>query len=464
MAIRRRWPTRTPRACPGATVERIAGAGHWPWLDRPRGGGPRRGATRGMQARRLAAPSSPVAARLPTLTAAVIAAAYVIISPPQPGPGRAPAARQAVLRRGLRAVEQLVVRGPQRPGLQRAVPTARGAADAAARRARSPCRSRAALFESLAHRRFGDDAWLGALWFGSATATSLFTGRLTFALRSRCRRSAPRSRSSAGDPASRPRWRSLTALASPVAALFAALAGAAQAVGAYRERAASGRAPGHRRDRGAAALPSLALAIAFPEGGTEPFAFSAFWPIVADRARRCCSSRSPRTDRRSAPAPRSTRSAASPSFASPSPVGSNVARLGAAPGRPARRAAAGGRGARLALVAVRAPAAVPPVAGAGPRPPAPRTTTARSRPPTSSRCCPSCSRQPGPPFRIEIPFTLFHWEAYVVAPAVPARPRMGAPARHQVQRALLRRDADRRRRYDAWLHAARGAVRRGARC
>jgi hypothetical protein len=29
------------------------------------------------------------------------------------------------------------------------------------------------------------------------------------------------------------------------------------------------------------------------------------------------------------------------------------------------------------------------------------------------------SRQPGPPFRIEIPFTLFHWEAYAVAPEFP---------------------------------------------
>ncbi|MGB8877713.1 MAG: hypothetical protein WCD11_15425, partial [Solirubrobacteraceae bacterium] len=39
----------------------------------------------------------------------------------------------------------------------------------------------AALFESMVHRRFGPDAWLGALWFGAATGTSLFTGRLTFA-------------------------------------------------------------------------------------------------------------------------------------------------------------------------------------------------------------------------------------------------------------------------------------------
>src|SRR5436309_11350578 len=39
----------------------------------------------------------------------------------------------------------------------------------------------AALFEALAYRRFGRDGWVGALWFGLATATNLYTGRLTFA-------------------------------------------------------------------------------------------------------------------------------------------------------------------------------------------------------------------------------------------------------------------------------------------
>jgi hypothetical protein len=39
----------------------------------------------------------------------------------------------------------------------------------------------AALFEPLARRHFGPRAWLGALWFGAGTAISLYTGRLTFA-------------------------------------------------------------------------------------------------------------------------------------------------------------------------------------------------------------------------------------------------------------------------------------------
>src|SRR2546423_11621466 len=40
----------------------------------------------------------------------------------------------------------------------------------------------APLFERLARPYFGERARLGALWFAAATATNLFTGRLTFAL------------------------------------------------------------------------------------------------------------------------------------------------------------------------------------------------------------------------------------------------------------------------------------------
>src|SRR5271156_6566908 len=35
----------------------------------------------------------------------------------------------------------------------------------------------AAAFEALAHDSFGDDAWLGATWFGAATVTELLSGR-----------------------------------------------------------------------------------------------------------------------------------------------------------------------------------------------------------------------------------------------------------------------------------------------
>src|SRR6478736_3383332 len=40
----------------------------------------------------------------------------------------------------------------------------------------------AALFGLIARRAYADRARLATLWFGAATATMLFTGRLTFAL------------------------------------------------------------------------------------------------------------------------------------------------------------------------------------------------------------------------------------------------------------------------------------------
>ena len=94
----------------------------------------------------------------------------------------------------------------------------------------------AALFESLAYRRFGEDSWVGALWFGVATSTSLFTGRLTFAfgLMPAVGAALALQRRRTGIAVA---LAFVTPLASPVGALFSALAGAAQALGAYqRER------------------------------------------------------------------------------------------------------------------------------------------------------------------------------------------------------------------------------------
>jgi hypothetical protein len=98
----------------------------------------------------------------------------------------------------------------------------------------------------------------------------------------------------------------LTSLASPVAGAFLALAGVADAlVGGWERRGggrgtrAGGEGPGGRArdphdprspwlgaERGialalAALVPIAVLALAFPEGGWEPFAPSAFWPALA---------------------------------------------------------------------------------------------------------------------------------------------------------------------------------------
>ncbi len=61
------------------------------------------------------------------------------------------------------------------------------------------------------------------------------------------------------------------------------------------------------------------------------------------------------------------------------------------------------------------------------------------------------SRQPGPPFRIEIPFTLFHWEAYAVAPEFPLA--RGWERQLDTRYNPLFYDGTLTpARYDAWLH------------
>jgi hypothetical protein len=130
----------------------------------------------------------------------------------------------------------------------------------------------AAAFEALAYHAYGPDSWLAATWLGAATVTELCSGRLTFAL-GLCgvaltalalqrRRVLPATGLAF-----------LTGLASPVGALFAALAGATVLI----------TGPGRRS--GAAVIvaslaPVVALAIAFPEGGSQPFTFPTLWPLL----------------------------------------------------------------------------------------------------------------------------------------------------------------------------------------
>lgn len=137
----------------------------------------------------------------------------------------------------------------------------------------------ASAFAALATDVYGDDAWLGATWLGAATVTELLSGRLTFAL----------GLSGAAFTAlllerRQPRWAAVfalaTALASPVAGLFVALAGAA--VGWWGLK---------RRNRfdiagGIAAISVQILllgtaALLFPSGGYQPFAFGTLWPLLA---------------------------------------------------------------------------------------------------------------------------------------------------------------------------------------
>jgi hypothetical protein len=136
----------------------------------------------------------------------------------------------------------------------------------------------AGLFAALARDRFGERARAGALWFGVATATSLFSGRITFVLGV-----AVGLGSLLALQRARPRWAAalavLTSFASPVAGLFVAIAGAAVAI-ARRPALAGSRAWIPGAGVAAAAVAGIAaLVLAFPVEGVEPFVTSAFLGI-----------------------------------------------------------------------------------------------------------------------------------------------------------------------------------------
>ncbi len=316
----------------------------------------------------------------------------------------------------------------------------------------------AVLFEPLARRHCGADAWLGAVVFAAATAANLFTGRLAFAFGT-----LPAIAAVVALDRDRPLWATslavLSALASPVAALIPALAGVAYALAAIRPASASSRCAtsgcatrpctgAQRRSRGLRhilaggrsahanigpvlarirpALPGIAvcvgalapiglLAIAFPEGGQEPFAFSAFWPIPLVALG--ILSAVPRRARVLRAAIVLYALGTLASYAIPSPAGSNVARLGTFVAAPLAALLLWPHRRQLLVLA-----ALPllylewhdPV----------RDLTKAAGDPSAARgyyvpLLRFLARQGGPPFRIEIPFTAYHWETYAVATRFP---------------------------------------------
>jgi hypothetical protein len=272
----------------------------------------------------------------------------------------------------------------------------------------------AALFEQLAHDRFGEGAWLGALWFGAATATNLYTGRLAFAFGLLPAMGATLAL------ARRRTWLAcglgvITALCSPVAALFAGLVGAASAVGSWiGSREARAGLPGIAL-LVAALLPVGAIAIAFPEGGTEPFAFATLWPVLIIAVGALLTL--PRDAWTLRAGVLLYTLGCVVAYVVPSAVGSNAARLGALMAGPLA-ALLWWRQRTAALLAAALPLLYlqwqPPVRDVKNASGDPSHSTAYYRPLLSF-----LSRQSGPPFRVEIPFTGFHWEAYEVAPKHP---------------------------------------------
>ena len=320
----------------------------------------------------------------------------------------------------------------------------------------------AGLFALIAERWWGAAAGrFAAVWFAIGVLAQLVSGRLTFLLGAAFGLAALLALQRAR-PLLACALAVLTSVASPVAGLFLALAAIAYGLAtarrapsgpqatahtepsavpaaARREAAPRPRAEAARREasaRGAAAalaLPALApaaiLAILFPEGGTEPFVASAFWPalvaigLVAVALPAC-----ERTLRVAAALYGLTCIAA---FAVATPLGGNVTRLGALAAGPvlggallaARSRGCAGKGLRGALEgrALLAVLALP--LAYWQLYPAVRDVVRASGDPSTGAAyyAPLLRFLEGRPgaFRVEIPFTANHWEAAHVAPRVP---------------------------------------------
>ncbi|HWF24672.1 MAG TPA: hypothetical protein VG275_04455 [Solirubrobacteraceae bacterium] len=314
-----------------------------------------------------------------------------------------------------------------------------------------------AAFEILTRERFGARAWMGALWFAVGAAAELFSGRLTFAFGLLPALAAVLALARG--------WTALagllgvvTALVSPVAALFTALAGLAAAVGGLargrpgrtQRRLAQARGrPGRRQRRLALArgrpgrtqrrsaqargrpgrthgigagiatavaslAPIVILAVAFPEGGVEPFAFTALWPILAIAVLMLVVMPREFVTLRAGVILYAVGCVLA--YAIPTAVGSNAVRLGTLVAGPVaalvlwdRRPALLGL-VLIPLLYIQTQAAFRDVSQAS----GPATTAGYYRPLLGF-----LSREatpPNPPFRTEIPFTAEHWEAFEVAP------------------------------------------------
>jgi hypothetical protein len=270
----------------------------------------------------------------------------------------------------------------------------------------------AAVATPLMRRHFGAHALAGGLLFGAATAIDLFTGRLAFAFGAFPALAAILLLDYGWWPAACV-LAAFSGLGSPVAALFAALIGAGYGLGEIiRHRRLLPALPG-AAVAVAALVPVGILSILFPEGGTEPFGLATMLPILVV------------TVVAIALLPREQLTLRSVLFVYavallgvwliPSPIGSNISRLGTLVCAPV---AAIVFWQRRALVLV----AIVPLLYLGWEAPVRDLSTSSNDSSVSQayyrpllRFLHHTRAASASPFRIEIPFTYFHWEAYVVA-------------------------------------------------
>jgi hypothetical protein len=288
----------------------------------------------------------------------------------------------------------------------------------------------ATVFTALARRHFGDRALAGSILFAAATAADLYSGRLAFAFGALPALAAVLALDSRRTVIAC-LLAIVSALCSPVAALFAALVAGGYVLGgvilALQAPAASIQRPSERaRSAAIAALPGVAVISAalapvlliswiFPQGGSEPFAFTTMLPLVGISVIALILMPRELVRLRAGVAVYAVATLAL--YLIPTPIGSNIARMGTFAALPLATLVCWGRRPRLlALVFVPllyvgwSPSVRDGIAGNVDN----TASTGFYRPLLGF-----LDRQtavPGAaPFRIEIPFTSFHWEAYEIA-------------------------------------------------
>jgi len=287
----------------------------------------------------------------------------------------------------------------------------------------------ATVFTPLARRHFGDRAFVGALLFGAATAADLFSGRLAFAFGA-----LPALGAIAALDDDHPVFACLlavvSALCSPVAALFAALFAAGHAIGgaiiASRDRlpgrtsAEAVRSTLRAAAPGVAVIfaslgPVLAIAWMFPQGGSEPFAFSTMLPLLVICA--IAFVMLPREHVRLRVGVAVYAIVVIAVYLIPTPIGSNIARMATFAALPLTTLVWWGRRPR-ALALVFLPLLYvgwSPAVRDGIAADVDNSASASYYAPLLHFLTREASVPGTAPFRTEIPFTQFHWESYEIA-------------------------------------------------
>jgi hypothetical protein len=268
-----------------------------------------------------------------------------------------------------------------------------------------------ALFHALATRHFGRAGLYGSIWFAVTAGTLVFHGRVPFAvgvalgLGALLALQRHRDRVAVGLAV-------LCGLASPVAGLFVALAGVSVAL-----------ADGRRRGYGIAAgaiVPVLALQFAFPEGGQQPYRPADLGWLVASVA--IVLLVLPRRERALRLGAWLYGLGGLAAYVLNTPLGNNVGRLAPLVAGPLIVSLLASGRARhrptavlvLMLAALVYFQAKPVYEDVGKVQADPVVHSSYYKPLLGF-----LERAPGPPFRVEIPFTQAHWEAAEVARRFP---------------------------------------------